>query len=185
MKIRPAIWEDTPAMARVIVDTFLASNRGIMSDAALQRRKESWTYDVSARAWQQVIDEIAQGNRAATSLFVAEDESGEVIGFAMGCPSKDGADADDVGEIDILYVRESHQRQGIGHALAQATAAHLAHAGMTKLHICTPEANIQGRRFYDKLGGRIIGTRDDYDDGELIVLVTYEWEDIRAFADLD
>ena len=188
MKIRPANMDDALPMAHVIVDTFLAANQGIMSEQALQRRKEQWTYEASARDWQETMQAIAQGLSPYTCLFVAEDEGGEVIGFTMGCASKD-KDApqnvpQDVGEIDILYVRKSHQRRGIGRALAQAAAAHLADAGMTKLHICTPKASTEARRFYDRLGGRVIATRDDYDDGELIVLVVYEWRDIRLFADL-
>lgn len=184
MKIRPANIEDALPMAHVIVDTFLAANQGLMSAQALQRRKEQWTYEASARDWQETMQAIAQGSSPYTCLFVAEDDGGEVIGFAMGCASKDKDAPQDVGEIDILYVRESHQRRGIGRALAQAAAAHLADVGMTKLHICTPEASTQARRFYDGLGGRVIATRDDYDDGELIVLVVYEWRDIRLFADL-
>jgi ribosomal protein S18 acetylase RimI-like enzyme len=189
MKIRPATVEDTPAMARVIVDTFLASNVGIMSEEAWQRRKQEWTYEVSAHSWQTTIEEMAQGICEFTCLLVAEDTEedtkGDVVGLALAGPSKDKDDPDDVGEIDILYVREDKQRQGFGRALAQAAAVEMAAAGMTQLRICTPAANTQGRRFYDKLGGRVIGTRDDYEEGELILLVVYAWDDMHAFAGLD
>jgi ribosomal protein S18 acetylase RimI-like enzyme len=185
MKIRLAQIEDAPEMARVIVDTFLATNRGVLSEQAWQRRKEEWTYEVSANNWRNAIDEIADGVEANSCIYVAEAETSEVVGLAMGCPVKEEAEAKAVGstaigEVDVLYVSQSHQRQGIGRALLQATAAHLARLGMTKLHICTPVANTEGRIFYDRLGGRIIGTRDDYSDGELIPLVIYEWENINA-----
>lgn len=172
-------------MARVIVDTFLETNRGLMSDAAWQRRKDEWTYDVSARDWQETIEAIAESHTPPMCIYVAEDDGGEVVGFAYACPSKDEEDVDSqafIGEIDVLYVRKSHQRQGYGRALAQKAAAYLAHCGMTKLHICTPDNSPDSRRFYEKLGGQVVRTRDDFEDGEKIVLVVYEWQDIWAFA---
>lgn len=185
MKIRPAQAADAPAMARVIVDTFLETNLGLISDEAWQRRKEEWTYDVSERAWLETIEEIASDHASMLCIYVAEDENGEVVGFAYGCPSKDESERDDravIGEVDVLYIRQSHQRQGYGRALAQTAAAHLARRGMQKLHICTPDNSIQSRRFYERLGGQVVTTRDDYEDGEKVVLVVYEWADIWAFA---
>lgn len=176
-------------MARVIVDTFLETNLGLMSDAAWQRRKDEWTYDVSARDWRETIEDIEKSPEPPMCIYVAEDDGGEVVGFAYACPSKDDDKAENaidaqalIGEIDVLYVRKSHQRQGYGRALAQTAAAYLACRGKTKLHICTPENSVESRRFYEKLGGTIIKTRDDFEDGELAVLVVYEWADIWAFA---
>jgi ribosomal protein S18 acetylase RimI-like enzyme len=184
MKIRPAQIEDTLPLARVLVDTFLASNRGIMSEVALERRRQEWTYEVSAANWEKLLREIAETGDKIQCLFVAEDDSGEIIGMAFGCPSKDANAAKTMGELDVLYVAEKSQRQGVGRALTQATASHLGRAGMTSLQICTPEANEQGRRFYDKLGGRIVGTRDDDEDGEITRLVVYEWPDISALIEM-
>src|SRR4051812_18446195 len=175
MKVRLAQYEDAPVMAHVIVDTFLSSNRGILSDEALQRRKVEWTYEASARNWQRAITEIATGINPRECIYVAEDESGEIAGLAVGSPAPEATDA---GEIGALYVRECNQRQGIGRALVQATAVHLARLGMTKLHIRTQAANSQSRRFYEKIGG----IHDDYGDGELIVLVVYEWPDIQVLT---
>jgi ribosomal protein S18 acetylase RimI-like enzyme len=185
MKIRLATTGDTLPMARVFVDTFLAVNRGVMSEEWMQKRKQAWSYELFAHDYQQAIVETAEGIRPLTCLYVAEDETGEIVGFSLGCPSKDETDPEEVGEIDLLYVRESHQRKGIGRALAQITAAHLARLGMTRLHILTPVDHTQGRRFYDKLGGRVVGTRDEYDDGELITLVIYEWADMQTFAGIE
>jgi ribosomal protein S18 acetylase RimI-like enzyme len=187
MKIRLATVEDARGMARVIVDTFLAANRGVLSEEAWQRRKEEWTHEVSARNWEASINEIASGASPNECIYVAEDETGAIVGLAMGCPSSDESAAKNgglkaIGEVNVLYVSESHQRQGIGRSLVQATAAHLARFGMTKLRIVTPEANTEGRVFYEKIGGHIVGMRADYNDGELIPLVVYEWPDIHIFA---
>jgi ribosomal protein S18 acetylase RimI-like enzyme len=182
MKIRHARFEDAPAVARVLVDTFMESNRGILSEEAWQRRKRDWTYEVSARNWESAITEITNGSDPYSCLYVAEDDAGEIVGMAYGCPAKEGTPPLDTGEVSVLYVLESYQRQGIGRALTQVTAAHLARLGMTKLHICTPAANAPGRVFYEKIGGVVVGERDDYEDGELTKLVVYEWADIQQLA---
>ena len=170
IKIRLAQYEDALPMAQVIVDTFLSANRGIMSEWALRKREQEWTYEVSARNWEEAIVDIANGSSARSCIYVAEDETEGVVGLSMGCPSKSKDDPEEVGEVDILYVRESHQRQGIGRALVQAVAADLAQMGMTTIHIYTPVASTEARSFYKALGGRAIGTRDDVDDGEVIPL---------------
>jgi ribosomal protein S18 acetylase RimI-like enzyme len=185
MKIRPAQVDDAMPMARVFVDTFLGVTRDSMSEEAFQKRKEEWRYEEFAQKWQKTIAEIDGGLTPLSCIYVAEDETGEVVGFALTCPSKDQEEAEGVAELDLLYVLESHQRKGFGRALVKATAAHLAPLGVSRLHILTPVDHTQGRRFYDKLGGRIIGTRDDYDDGELIPLVIYEWTDLPALAGID
>ena len=43
-------------------------------------------------------------------------------------------------------------------------------------------ANAPGRFFYERIGGVIIGERDDFTDGELIPLVVYEWADLQELA---
>jgi L-amino acid N-acyltransferase YncA len=182
MLIRPARMDDTPGMARVIVDTFMWANEGLMSAAALQQRRAEWTYDVSARAWAETLAEIAEGRAPGCCVYVAEDAAGEVVGLAYGCPAQAAAEQEHahVGEVDVLYVRVSHHGQGIGRNLVQAVAAYLAECGMTQLHIATVAASRQARGFYEALGGRVVGTREDEDHGDIIPLVVYGWEDIRV-----
>jgi ribosomal protein S18 acetylase RimI-like enzyme len=182
MKIRHARFEDADAIAHVLVDTFMASNREVLSEEAWQRRKREWTYEVSARNWETVLTELADGSDPLSCLYVAEDEHGEIVGMCYGCPAQESKPPIDTGEIDVLYVLESHQHQGIGRALTKVTAAHLARLGMTKLHICTPVANAPGRVFYERIGGVEVGGRDDYSDGERIPLVIYEWADIQQLV---
>lgn len=189
MHIRPARLDDAPAMARVIVDTFMQTNQGIMSEEALRKRAQTWTYEVSAQNWRDTMLDIASGVTPLACLYVAVDESDEVVGFAWGYPvdpeqrqDVDGAAAagPTTAEIDVLYVRADHQGRGIGGALVQTVAADLAGKGMTSLHIATPAATPQSRRFYEALGGRVIGTRQDHEDGEIVDLVVYGWPDIRT-----
>jgi hypothetical protein len=189
MKIRTAQPEDALPMARVFVDTFLATYRGILSDEALAQRRAAWPYAPFAERYGQKLNDIEDGRIngkvVIECFYVAEGEgiANEVVGFAYGCPSKDDAAPPDVGELDLLYVREDHQGQGIGRALLHATAAHFARAGLRRMQLCTPVDHLQARGFYDKLGGRVVGTRTEEDDGETIHLVVYEWGNLSDFGE--
>lgn len=171
---------DAPGLARVMVDTFLAANREIMSPAALRHRAATWTYAVSQGDWEETLRGIEQGATPLVCVYVAVDRQGTPIGLALGRP----ADPDDpsLGELDLLYVRVEYQGQGIGRRLFAAVAAHLAEQGMTALQLVTPAASQEARAFYERLGGQRVGTRDDLEDGITIPLVIYRWADTRKHA---
>jgi ribosomal protein S18 acetylase RimI-like enzyme len=181
MLVRIARMEDAPAMARVTVDTFLSAHQGQMPEAAWMQRKEEWTYEVSERSWARTLREIAEGARPEGCIYVALDEAGEVVGLAVGGPPRaDGPE--DTGEIHMLYVRESHQGRGHGRRLVRAVAAHLAQRGKHALVIGCLAANAPARRFYEALGGGLIGEREYDEAGIMLPEVVYGWTDIRALA---
>lgn len=185
MFIRPARVGDGLGMAHVIVDTFLLANEGIMPEETLAKRRQEWTYAVSARSWEELLRELSEGRSPRECVYVATEkgtngEADEVVGLAYGCPSASG---DTIGEVDILYVRADHQGQGLGRALVQAVAAHLAQHGMTILHIATLETSPAARHFYESIGGQMVGTRQHDEYGVLLPLVVYGWPDIQTLID--
>lgn len=181
MKIRSARLDDALGMAHVIIDTFLAANAGILSEAALQKRREEWTYEVSARSWATTLADIERGADPHSCIYVAVAPGDQVIGLVMGHLEPTASDIDaTVGEVDILYVAMNHQGQGIGQALVKTAATRLAQMGATTLHIATLAAATQARRFYESIGGQVIGMREHLGDGDPLPLVIYAWEDIRT-----
>jgi len=177
MHIRHAHEEDADAMARAIVDTFLTTHADQIPEAALRRRKEEWTYEVSAKAWRRPLRNIAIGASKNDCIFVACDERGEVIGLAMGTPAENLAHT---GEVSALYVRQDQQGRGIGRRLVQSTAAWLHARGHTALQICVLGTNAPARRFYEAIGGTVIGERDIDEYGFILQGVIYGWPDIRG-----
>jgi ribosomal protein S18 acetylase RimI-like enzyme len=177
MLIRQARVEDALAMAHVIVDAFMQANQGIMPEEALEKRRKEWTYEVSARAWEETLREINDGKAPQCCSYVAENVAGEVVGLAYGSPSAAG---EGIGEVGMLYVRADHQGQGIGRALVQTVAAYLAQEGMPTLYIAALAASERARHFYESLGGQLVGTREDFENGVLIPLVVYGWADTQA-----
>ncbi len=64
----------------------------------------------------------------------------------------------------------------------QAVAADLAQQGMTALQIGCLAANAPARRFYEALGGRLVGERLFDEEGVLLPEVVYEWADIATLV---
>jgi ribosomal protein S18 acetylase RimI-like enzyme len=180
MTIRPAQIEDAPALARVMVDTFLAAHRGQIPEAAWEKRRQEWTYAVSERSWARYLGEMAAGESPGEYLYVGEDETGTVVGLASGHPARDAGER--VGTIGGLYVLPSHQGRGLGRRLAQAVAARLARDGMSALQIGCLAANAPARSFYEALGGVVVAEREVDEGGFMLPEVVYGWSDIEPLA---
>ena len=182
MVIRAAYPTDAPAMGRVIVETFLAAHQGMMPEEAWNKRKAEWTSEVSAQNWERALQGMAQDLHCRDCIYVAEDESAEIVGVAMGVPSEtrsaDGAEQ--IGEVCVLYVHPCCQRQGIGRQLVKAIATQLAQQGMSMLHIAVLKANAPARRFYEALGAQLVSEREIDEEGVLLPGVVYGWTDITV-----
>jgi len=59
---------------------------------------------------------------------------------------------------------------------------HQAQLGMTALQIGCLAANAPARRFYESLGGRLIGERLFDEEGVMLPEVVYEWADIETLV---
>jgi len=177
MIIRLAHVEDAPAMAKVMVDTYLAAHRDQMPEEAWQKRKNEWTYEASEQGWTRTLTGIAAGVDP-TCIYVAVAELDEIVGLAVGHPTESDAQ---IGEIGLLYVRDSYQGQGLGRRLVQTVAAHFAKMGIKALHISVLAANTPARRFYEAIGRRVVSERMFDEEGFLLPVMVYGWPDIRVF----
>lgn len=175
--IRLATLADVPAMAHVMVDTWLAAHRGQVPEGQWQRRREEWTYADSERAWRSLLAELADGSNTEDCVYVAVSAEDEVVGVAVGCP----AELDllpNAAEVSALYVRPTQQGQGFGRQLVAAIAAHQANLGRSALLIGCLTTNVPARHFYEALGGEVIGTRETEDYGFPEPQVVYGWANI-------
>src|SRR5262245_14134294 len=87
MTVREANRSDVPAMAHVMVDTFLSAHRGHIPEEVWKWRQQNWTYEVSARGWERTLKGIVDGSSPAECLYVAERGPGGIIGIAGGAPA--------------------------------------------------------------------------------------------------
>jgi GNAT superfamily N-acetyltransferase len=161
-------------------ETYLSAHRGQMPEEVWKKRRDAWSEEVSARNWARTLRDIADGVSPDECVYVAIDEAdGEVVGIAMGQPASDPA-PEGTGEINVLYVRASHQGRGLGRRLVQAVAAHLRQLGMTALEIAVLTANAPARGFYEALGGQLAREAMFEDYGYLLPEVVYRWADTQA-----
>jgi GNAT superfamily N-acetyltransferase len=168
--IREARPEDAPAIARVHVDSWRSTYKGLVPDehlAALscERREQGWRDALSNPAHPSFV-------------YVAEDEAGSVVGFASGGPEREG-NPDYKGELYAIYLFDRSQRRGFGRQLTQAVARRLLNAGISSMLVWVLAGN-PGRAFYEALGGQYLFEKKITIGEKELVEVAYGWQDIRT-----
>jgi ribosomal protein S18 acetylase RimI-like enzyme len=173
LRIRPAMPADAAGLARVHVDSWRATYRGIVPDAHL----DQLAYEPRARRWAAQLEET--GSTDFTD--VVELPSGQLVGFATSGPEREG-DPIYRGELYGIYLLPAHQRQGIGRRLAARAAERLAAAGIRSLLVWVLEANA-ACRFYEALGGQRLRESPITIGGAPLVKVAYGWPDTRGLRE--
>ena len=166
--IREAREDDAAAIAWVQVDTWRTAYRGIVDDDFLDRL----SYERSA----QRIQEAFMGPQSSGWVYVAENDAGEIVGFACGGPERSG-DPVYTGELYGIYVLPEYHRRGIGRALTAAIAGRLVQSNRCKMLLWALAAN-PCRAFYEALGCRVLREQEIGIGGEPYTEVAYVWEDI-------
>jgi ribosomal protein S18 acetylase RimI-like enzyme len=132
------------------------------------------SYERAERNWQERISAPDKQN----ALFVAEDEGGNVVGFAS-C----GAARDDVrdyeSELYAIYVDLKMQRRGLGKRLVLSVAQELKARGFDSMLIWVLADN-QYKRFYESVGGTRVRTREVRVGGKTFPELGYGWRGLDA-----
>src|SRR3712207_3259974 len=109
--IREASLEDVPAIARVHVDSWRTSYRGIVPKGCLA----GLSYEHFEERWRGWL--LGVGDPRWTYRVAEQPPSGRIVGFASGGPRQGPAYADYGVELYALYLLREHQRAGIGRGL--------------------------------------------------------------------
>lgn len=139
--IRTARLEDAEAIARVHVASWRTSYAGIIPDEYLA----NLSVERRIQVWQRTLGD------PTLFVYVAEDEAGQMTGFANGGPERTG-DPLYRGELMAIYLLEEAQGRGLGRRLLETVAQRLRELGYEKMLIWALAANPAGG-FYRKLGG--------------------------------
>jgi len=151
IQVRPAVEQDAPAMARVHVESWRETYRGLMSDAVLDdpdfiaRREKFWTAALTDPRY------------AAEQVAIAERDS-LLIGIAMAGPAQEPA-VDWSAQLYLLYTYTAVHGLGAGAALLDAVIEPTSVVG---LWVADP--NPRAQAFYRKHGFLPDGT-DRAEDG--------------------
>lgn len=167
MKIRKTAPGDGQGIANVHINSWKTTYKGIISDDYLN----SMDFEKRAESWEKIIESGDGLN------FIAQNESGEIVGFASGGQEQTD-DPKYKGEVYAIYILESHQRKGLGKKLIKPVIEGLINRDFPNLVIWALEENAC-RSFYESLGGKIVNKKPILISGSPLVEVAYGWEDIH------
>jgi GNAT superfamily N-acetyltransferase len=166
--IRRASVGDAGAIAEIGARGWRAAYRGILPEAFLAG------LTVSSReiAWRTMLE---QERRDDAPAWIAE-RGGRPIGFVHNGPPRDEDVPAAAVEIYAIYVLPEAWRGGAGRALMDAATGHWRGRRAQDFVLWVLEANTRGRSFYQAVGWRPDGVRQEIDFGGFsAVEVRYTW----------
>ena len=170
--VRRATAGDAPAIARVRIDSWRSTYRGLIPDAYL----DAMQVEASTALWDRVL--TAGPN--TTCVFVVEHGT-DIVGFACGAPlqpAKHGFDS----ELAAVYLRRDFQRAGLGRRLVGAVVEAQRAQAATGLLTWVIAGNKGARAFYEGLDGELIVEQPFQWDGMNLVEAGYGWRDLDALV---
>ncbi|MFJ8189326.1 GNAT family N-acetyltransferase [Streptomyces sp. NPDC096094] len=106
--------------------------------------------------------------------LVAEDDGGEVVGWACHGPYRDGEQRTADAELYALYVDAGRFGTGIGQALLRESVRRCTAAGHARMLLWVVEGNARARRFYERAGFGADGAEEPFEvDGVAVPEVRY------------
>jgi ribosomal protein S18 acetylase RimI-like enzyme len=173
MTVRAACQADIPSIARVHVDAWRTTYRGIVADSYLaglsnQKHEERHRHMIA---------------EPGTKLFVAELPEEGVVAFLSGGRER-SCDLLFPAEVYAIYLLEKHQRRGIGSALVRQWAENMQREGLNAGLVWVLADNKSAIAFYERLGGKLLLREQNIKiGGDSLREVAYGWEDLRALSE--
>lgn len=173
--IRTAKIEDAPHIAKVHVDSWRTTYAGIVPDAFLY---ENLTYESRTKSWEKQLQ------ADETTILVAENKQGELIGFASGGRERSGKYKHVDGELYAIYLLQTYQGQKIGFALVEAMAQSLLKQEFSAMLVWVLEQN-SAKYFYEKLGGKRVDSDRLIISGKSLLEIAYVWDNLKQLAQIN
>lgn len=170
--IRPAVIHDARAIAEVHVESWKSTYRGIFPEALL----EGLSVEKRESFWR---DSLAAQEPPSVTTLVGCDARGSVVAFVSGGKERTGQLGCD-GEIYAIYLRQEAQRKGLGTLLVRQFVQELDARGFGSMAVWVLALN-PSRRFYERLGGNVIGQQQIERGGQPFIEVAYGWQSLNVF----
>lgn len=165
--IRAAQIQDASGIARVHVDSWLETYKGIVPDSYLST--------LSKAKKQEMWERIVSSNKAKQYTFVAE-VNGQIVGFVNGGEAREKNHGYD-GELCAIYLLKSHQGKKIGKTMFQRLLESLKKDSMKTMYLWVLR-DIPTVSFYQGIGGKKATDRLDEIGGKPLLEDLYYWENI-------
>ena len=170
MNIRIATIADAPAIAKVHVDSWRTTYKGIVSDDVLA----NLSYSQREEKWHSMLS-----NPRDNITYVAI-EDGSVVGFADAGPERSNDDEYD-GELYAIYILKQFQSRDIGRNLTLLSAKWLLNRGLSSMLVWVLADN-PSCRFYESLGGKVVRERTISIGGQELAELGYGWRNLRRLS---
>jgi GNAT superfamily N-acetyltransferase len=171
--IRPATPSDVRTIARIHVDGWRSTYRGILSEGVLKGLK----YADRERTWMRLI----AGGDSGPYVLVADHPNDGVVGFIAAGPERSD-NPDYAGEVYAIYVAETHQFNGIGRSLLQYVAQ-IMHENAQQGLLLWTFSHSPTNEFFRRLGAQGVSTRTRNVEEISIEETAFGWPDIRRLLD--
>ena len=144
--VRAARVDDAFAIARVQVDSWRESYRGILPDPILAAMNPV----VRTAAREATIKDPSAFNLAAYDVT-----HGDIVGYANAARSRRHGNR--TAELFEIYLMDRAKRYGLGRELFELVTEWARAGDMTSLVVWVLEANHHARHFYEAMGGVLSG----------------------------
>jgi len=168
MLIRHATAEDARQIAIVHVESWRTTYQDIVASEFLKKM----SYDDRETTWRHILTTETPQRR---SVYVSEDSTGHITGFAMGGRHRD-ADPTYTGELYAIYLLPTSRGRGIGGELVLEVARSLSGQGHRTMLVWVLEQN-RARHFYQRLGGVPVRHKDAHIGNQVLPEVAYGWRE--------
>ncbi|HYC12010.1 MAG TPA: GNAT family N-acetyltransferase [Nitrososphaerales archaeon] len=170
--VRRAQIQDTEAISRIHVDTWRTTYRNIIPSKIL----DGMSYGRSKEMWDNRLIDDAD----PTAVFVAEAETGAIVGFVSCGPARGPKHGHD-GEIYAIYVTPRTQRMGVGRMLVLAAVRDLRARGLESMVGWVLGEN-PFKKFYESLGGEPALKKEIAMGGKTMEETGYVWKSLSTLA---
>ncbi|EDL66726.1 GNAT family N-acetyltransferase [Bacillus sp. SG-1] len=165
MIIRKASISDASGIAKVQVDTWKTTYKGLVPDDYL----DAMTYESREQKWDMILKE--------GTAYVAEDK-GRIIGFSSGGMERTQKYPEFKGELYAIYILEEYQRKGWGKKLIKPVVNDLLQKQIDSMTVTVLEDN-PSRLFYESLGAVRLDSVEVEMAGVKLPERVYGWKDIK------
>jgi ribosomal protein S18 acetylase RimI-like enzyme len=165
--VRPAVLDDSAAIARVHVASWRTTYQGLLPDDFLSSLSEESYSD----RWRRVIGD------GLSRVFVVDDEDQEIVGFAS-CGRERAGETGFAGELYAIYILDRAQRHGHGRELVRAAASALREMKLADMIVWVLRDNPAARQFYERLGGAYVRSQPITLGTTTLQEVSYGWRSL-------
>ncbi|MGB8212295.1 MAG: GNAT family N-acetyltransferase [Anaerolineales bacterium] len=170
--IRLARSEDAPGIAKVHVDSWRTTYKGLIADEFLA----ALSHEQRTLYWTQNLADPP----SASFVYIAETRPGEIVGFVSAGPEGQG-DPNYRGEIYAIYLLNQVQRQGVGRELIHIAMQELCERSFSSMLLWVLKDNLPAREFYQAVGGELLREKPIEIGGQTLIEVAYGWKNLLTY----